>query len=109
MNITQFRLAFMSLYFLQMLAKVGANHKEAQKVEGCICNCWIKAQDESAAKERAQQLLLEHDWVFQDFEQVILDKNENYAEGNEGLQYFEQAQQSGCAYVFHMWEKPQVN
>ena len=99
----------MSIYFVQMLANVGVNYKEAQKVEGCLRNCWVESENESDAKEKGQQLLLEHDWAFQSFEQVSLDHNENYAEGNDGLQYFEQAQQNGCAHVFHMWDKPQAN
>ena len=98
----------MTIYFIQMLAKVGINHKESQKIEGCICNCWIQAEIEDEAKEKASQLLLEHDWEFQAFEQVMIDQNENYAEGNDGLQYFEQALQNGSAHVFHMWDKPQV-
>ncbi|BCE03782.1 hypothetical protein [Marinicellulosiphila megalodicopiae] len=99
----------MFVYFIQMIAKVGINHKEIEKVEGCICNCWIQSDDKDQAKEKAKQLLLEHDWEFQSFEQVNEDSSQNYSDGNEGLHFFEQAQQSGCAHVFHIWDKPNVN
>jgi hypothetical protein len=93
----------MKLYFLTYLARPKVGSESFESYDGAYINCWINAESEAQAAGHASASIARAGWVVESLEQSSIVTREDYADDNEGLQYFEQALIDKELYVFHTW------
>ena len=91
------------IFFLQFEVTAKAEHIDAHKIAGAICNCWVQSDNEQSALQQGEQYLLEQDWQHLKTNETMQVDQSHFPEGNAGAEYFEQARQQGFAAVFHIW------
>ena len=77
--------------------------QESETLAGGYINAWIDAQSESEGLTRARRLIEECAWIVDSVESVAYLCRLDYRDGDEGLEYFDQAIIDGEVLVFHTW------
>ncbi len=72
---------------------------------GARAVCWINVKSKKEARQKAEALIAETEWVIEILEDEHPVSREGYTESSEGLQYFEQALTDGEVIVFYTWPK----
>jgi hypothetical protein len=67
-----------------------------------VCG-WIERDTQAEAVAIAQQMIADHKWNVQALEEVTEISRDDYAEGDVGLQYYEQAEIDREVLVFHRY------
>lgn len=52
----------MEIYYLLLEAKPCISNEERKEADGAYINCWIKAEDEAAAKDTAVEYIAAQGW-----------------------------------------------
>jgi|SRR5215831_1656667 hypothetical protein len=79
------------MFFLQFEAKPREDNPERETVGGAFVNCWIERADLDEAAAVASKMIEEQGWSIVKASQMQPVDRAFYADGDEGLQYFEQA------------------
>lgn len=75
-----------------------------ETASGAYVNCWVKANSELEARKQTSTAIKESGWtILAIAEQCREVTDREYAEGDEGLEYYRQAVMDGECYVFHQW------
>ena len=93
----------MKLYFFTYLARPKSGSESFESYGGAYVNCWIDADSEAQAAERASTAISQAGWVVESLEHSSVVTQEDYADDDEGLHHFEQALIEKELYVFHAW------
>jgi hypothetical protein len=79
------------MFFLQFEAKPREDNPERETVGGAFVNCWIERANLDEAAAVAGRMIEEQGWNVVKAIQMEPIARALYADGQEGLQYFEQA------------------
>lgn len=93
----------MDMYYLLLEGKPRMNNKESKEVSGAYINCWVKAENETAAIEGAGEYLNSQEWDLLDIEEIYATSRERYLDDPDSLECFDQALGSGIGAVFYTW------
>jgi hypothetical protein len=95
----------MTLFFFTFLATPTPKAKEFQDAGGAYVSCWIQGGDRYGAEARARELIEEYGWSVEALEEGAVVTREAYGEGDEDLEFFEQALVEGEVLVFNTWPR----
>ena len=93
----------MELYFLQYESVPSPSSENYKDTGGAFINCWIKAKSIEDAKKQAEISIKESEWIILKLEESYPVNREFYENGDESLEYFQQAEIDGQVYVYHSW------
>ncbi|NLF27364.1 MAG: hypothetical protein GX592_05645 [Clostridiales bacterium] len=93
----------MKIYYLLLEGRPSVNNEESEEVAGAYINCWIKAKDEAAAKEKAIDFVTAEGWDMVGIEEICTAKRERYADLPDSLECYEQAIFCGIGVIFYTW------
>ena len=93
----------MKLYFFTYLARPKSGSESSESYGGAYVNCWIDAESDAQATERASTAISRAGWAVESLEHSSVVTRKDYADDDEGLQYFEKALIDKEVYVFHTW------
>lgn len=95
----------MSTFFISYETVPAKGHHNEQEFGGAIINGWIVAPSIEAADAQFKNSTLQQGWSVTSEEKSFEILDGNYEEGDEGLQYYQQAQIDGEVYFVHSWER----
>lgn len=93
----------MRIYYLLIEGKPYTSNKESKEVAGGFINCWIKANDEATAEERAIKYINNQEWEVLNIEEIFVAHRERYLDEPDSLECFEQAVSCGIGSIFYTW------
>jgi hypothetical protein len=94
---------FMKIYYLLLEGKPNLNNEESKEVAGAYINCWVNAEDETIAKDKATKYINSQDWEPLNIEEVYITSRERYVDEPDSLECFEQAINCGIGAIFYTW------
>jgi hypothetical protein len=90
------------MVFIQFEAMPPQAISTRENVAGAYVNCWIEADDATAAEKRARQWLADEDWVVVSVQECrLVDVDAEISGPNAS--YIREALESGGSLVFHRW------
>jgi len=93
------------MYLITFLAATISGNEDHGKVGEAYVNCWINEDTLDQAQSVARDLVSESHWeVLQDDEVSIFEASD-FEDGDDRLQFFEQALIDGAVLVFHLCPK----
>lgn len=95
----------MSMYFFTFLAVPTPDAKEFHEAGGAYVNCWIQDDDRESAQESATHLIQDYGWTVESLEEAGTVTGDDYGEGDEDLEFYEQALTEGEVLVFNTWPR----
>ena len=95
----------MTMHFFTFLAVPTPDAKEFQDAGGAYVNCWIQGNDRDSAEESATDLIHEYGWVVETLEESGTVTSDDYGEGDEDREFYEQALTEGEVIVFNTWPR----
>ena len=93
----------MGIYYLLLEGKPSTDNEEREEAAGAYINCWIKASDEAAAKDRAVEYIADEGWEIASIEEISIAERAWYADLPDSLECYEQAVRCGFGAIFHIW------
>ena len=69
---------------------------------GAYVSCWVKERYKDVATKKASDFIESQSWKIVNIEKVHIVDRELY-ERDANIQYYDEADQDGEAYVFHRW------
>ena len=66
-------------------------------------NCWIRADNATVARARALDVIASNGWLAKREDECREDPKGQYVREWSGLQYYEEAERDGEAFVVHTW------
>lgn len=93
----------MRIYYLLLEGRPFIDNEEREEVAGAYINCWIKAKDETTAKDKATEYVASEGWEIVNIEEIFIAKRERYADLPESLECYEQAIHCGVGAIFNTW------
>jgi len=93
----------MAMYFFTFRASPTSEAKEFQKAGGAYVNCWIDNASREEAEERASDLIFDYGWSVDSLEAEAVVTAEDYDEGDEDREFYQQALVDGEVLVFTTW------
>ena len=91
------------IYYFMMEAAPGEGSEEAGECGGAFINCWVKADNEDAARIMARKYVEEENWVLIQEEESNLAERSFYADDPETLACYDEACEYGLSAAFYMW------
>jgi hypothetical protein len=96
----------MAMHFFTFLSQPTPNAEEFAEFEGAYVNCWIRNDDNrDEAQARAIELIREYGWSVEALEDSGTVSSEDYQEGDEDREFYEQALVEGEVLVFNTWPR----
>ena len=93
----------MAMYFFTFRASPTSEAKEFEKAGGAYVNCWIENGSREEAEERASDLIFDYGWSVDGLEAEAVVTAEDYDEGDEDREFYQQALVDGEVLVFTTW------
>lgn len=93
----------MKIYYLLLEGRPSVDNGERNEVAGAYINCWVKALDETAAKDRAFEYVTVEGWEIMGIEDVCIVQREGYADMPDSLDCYERAVNCGVGAIFYTW------
>lgn len=93
----------MTMFFFTFLAVPTPDAQEFHEAGGAYVSCWIQGTDRHRAEERATELIHEYGWSVEALEEGAVVTRADYDEGDEDLEFFEQALMEQEVLVFNTW------
>lgn len=93
----------MKIYYLLLEGKPDINNEESKEVAGAYINCWVKAKDEAAAKDKAIRYIKTQEWEPLNIEEIFVVNRERYVDEPDSLECFEGAINYGVGAIFYTW------
>jgi hypothetical protein len=93
----------MKIYYLFLEGRPSINNEEREEVAGAYINCWIKAKDKTAARDKALEYVTAEGWEIVSIEEICSVKRERYANIPDSLECYERAVNCGIGARFYMW------
>lgn len=90
----------MRIYYLLLEGRPSIGNEEREEVAGAYINCWIKAKDETTAKDKAIEFVTAEGWEITNIEEMFIAKRERYADLPESLECYERAVNRGVGAIF---------
>ena len=95
----------MAMYFFTFLSQPTPNAEEFADFEGAYVNCWILNDNRDEAQARAIELIRDYGWTVDALEDSGTVSSEDYQEGDEDREFYEQALVEGEVLVFNTWPR----
>jgi hypothetical protein len=95
----------MAMHFFTFLSQPTPNAEEFAEFEGAYVNCWILNDDRDEAQARAIELIRDYGWTVDALEDSGTVSSEDYQEGDEDREFYEQALVEGEVLVFNTWPR----
>ena len=95
----------MAMYFFTFVSQPTPNAQEFAEFEGAYVNCWIRHDDRNEAQARAAELIRDYGWTVEALEDSGTVSSEDYQEGDEDREFYEQALIEGEVLVFNTWPR----
>ena len=91
------------IYYFMMEAVPGEGSEDALACGGAFINCWVKAENEDAARKIARKYVEDENWVFIKEEEANPAERSFYADDPETLACYDEACEYGLSAAFYMW------
>ena len=95
----------MAMHFFTFLSQPTPNAEEFAEFEGAYVNCWILNDNRDEAQARAIELIRDYGWTVDALEDSGTVSSEDYQEGDEDREFYEQALVEGEVLVFNTWPR----
>lgn len=95
----------MAMYFFTFLSQPTPNAQEFADFEGAYVNCWIRNASRQDAEERATELIRDYGWSVDALEDAGTVTSDDYQNGDEDREFYEQALVEGEVLVFNTWPR----
>ncbi len=94
------------MFYFMTEAKPCADNPECEECTGAYVNCFIQAETVTSAMQTMQALLASEGWEqVQILECAEADDRESYAEDEELLECYDEAEECGSSAVFYTWDQ----
>lgn len=93
----------MKIYYLFLEGKPFTNNEESKEVAGAYINCWVKAKNESSAKDLALKYIHTEGWEILNIEDIYIVNRKIYSDIPESLECYCQAKKYGVGAIFNTW------
>jgi hypothetical protein len=93
----------MDIFYLLLEGKPCINNEESKEVAGAYINCWVKAKDETTAKDKAMKYINSQGWEPLNIEEIYITSRERYVDKPDSLECFEQAINCGVGAIIYTW------
>lgn len=93
----------MDIYYLLLEGKPYINNEEGKEVSGAYINCWVKANNETTAKDDAIKYINSQEWEPLNIEEMYVTNRERYIDEPDSLECYDQAINSGVGAIFYTW------
>ena len=93
------------MYYLIFHAVPNEDALETKSAGGAFVSCWIKRGSQAEAVAIARQLIEGRQWRIEKLEEAKPISREDYNDGDDGLQYFEQAAIDEEVLVFYNYPR----
>lgn len=93
----------MKIYYLLLEGKPNINNEESKEMTGAYINCWVKAKDETIAKDKAIEYINNQEWESLNIEEIYITTRERYINEPDSLECFDQAINFGVGAIFYTW------
>lgn len=91
------------VYYFMMEAVPGESNKDDGDCGGAFINCWVRAENEEAARVKARKYVEEENWTLIKEEEAFPARRNDYADDPETLECYDEACEYGLSAVFYMW------
>ncbi|HWN42866.1 MAG TPA: hypothetical protein VNW71_11630 [Thermoanaerobaculia bacterium] len=95
----------MAMHFFTFMSQPTPNAEEFAEFEGAYVNCWIRNDNRDEAQARAIELIRDYGWTVDALEDSGTVSSEDYQEGDEDREFYEQALVEGEVLVFNTWPR----
>src|SRR5262245_8799679 len=92
----------MPMFYFRFEARPTNINEAAGKARGAFVNCWIQRDTREEAESYARGAIGDQNWHITRLEDSCSVTRET--QSSNSLQYFEQAELDGEAFVFHTWD-----
>ena len=93
----------MKIYYLLLEGRPSINNEEREGVAGAYINCWIKAKDDTDAKDKALEYVTAEGWEIMNIEEICIVKRERYVDMPDSLECYKRAINCGIGAIFNTW------
>ncbi len=94
-----------SVFYFMMEAVPSEDNETDRDCGGAFINCWVKAENEDAARIIARKYVKDENWVFIKEEESSRAERGFYTDEPEALACFDEACECGLSAVFYMWPR----
>lgn len=77
--------------------------KKSKKWLGGFINCWVKAKDETTAKDKAIKYINTQGWEVLNIDEIDITIRERYSDESDSLECYDQAINLGIGAIFYTW------
>jgi len=91
------------IFYLQIESVPSSKSEDYKEAGGAFISCWVKADTIENARKKAVSSIEDNSWVVVDVQESYIVSAETYENGNEALEYFNQAVTDGEVYSYHLW------
>ena len=93
----------MNIFYFLFEGKPKLDNEERNELAGAYINCWVKAKDETTAKNKAIHYINDQGWDVDTFEETFIVSRERYIDLPDSLECFDLAENCGVGAIFNTW------
>ena len=93
------------MYYLRFHALPTPNASDVQLYGGAFVCCWIERATQAEAVAVAKDMIAHRKWTIEALDEAKPIFRRDYEDGDDGLQYFEQAEIDSEVLVFHKYPR----
>lgn len=94
----------MRIYYIFLEGIPLPDNSERKECAGGYINCWVNAEDEASAKDKAIAYIHDEEgWQVLNIEEICIADRERYLEEPASLECFDQAVDYGIGAAFYIW------
>jgi hypothetical protein len=91
------------IFYFRFFGRPKESNTEAADKGGAYINCWINRESQEEAESYARGSIADEDWTIVNLEEAFEASGEDYAQDEEGMAYFKQAEVDDEVFVFHTY------